>query len=280
MMRSGFQTLMTSIQDCQKPVIAALNGTAAGGGAMLVLAADLVIAADTAKIIQVFVRRGLVPDAGVAYLLPRIVGMHKAKELVFFGDDLGAEDAELGGACFWFELPLPRTEPPTLPATNASPQPPSGALAQALRILVVDDETSFTRMLKVNLELHTQHTVAVVNRPHEALSAAHKQKPDLVLMDIHMPDMDGLAATRHIRALPGCAGLPIIAMTASVLQEERDACLLAGMNAHLGKPLDTHQLFLTLLHWLDRQRQAPSAPEPTDSHAPAACAPDSLTSSA
>jgi 2-(1,2-epoxy-1,2-dihydrophenyl)acetyl-CoA isomerase len=58
-----------------------------------VLAADLVIAADNAKLIQVFVRRGLIPDAGVAYLLPRVVGMHKAKELVFFGDDLSAADA-------------------------------------------------------------------------------------------------------------------------------------------------------------------------------------------
>ena len=93
MMRAGFQQLMQAIQDCEKPVIVALNGTAAGGGAMLALAADLVIAADTAKIIQVFVRRGLIPDAGVAYLLPRIVGMHKAKELVFFGDDLSAADA-------------------------------------------------------------------------------------------------------------------------------------------------------------------------------------------
>lgn len=94
MMRRGFQTLMQVIQDCEKPVIVALNGTAAGGGSMLTLAADLVIAADNAKIIQVFVRRGLVPDGGVAYLLPRIVGMHKAKELVFFGEDLGAVDAE------------------------------------------------------------------------------------------------------------------------------------------------------------------------------------------
>jgi 2-(1,2-epoxy-1,2-dihydrophenyl)acetyl-CoA isomerase len=93
MMRAGFQQLMQAMQDCEKPVIVALNGTAAGGGAMLVLAADLVIAADTAKIIQVFVRRGLIPDAGVAYLLPRIVGMHKAKELVFFGDDLPASEA-------------------------------------------------------------------------------------------------------------------------------------------------------------------------------------------
>jgi 2-(1,2-epoxy-1,2-dihydrophenyl)acetyl-CoA isomerase len=94
MMRAGFQTLMKTIQDCEKPVIVAMNGTAAGGGSMLTLAADLVIAADHAKLIQVFVRRGLVPDGGVAYLLPRIVGMHKAKELVFFGDDLSAADME------------------------------------------------------------------------------------------------------------------------------------------------------------------------------------------
>ncbi len=97
MMRRGFQTLMQTMLDCEKPIIVALNGTAAGGGSMFALAADLVIAADTAKLIQVFVRRGLVPDGGVAYLLPRIVGMHKAKELIFFGDDLDAQGMkELG----------------------------------------------------------------------------------------------------------------------------------------------------------------------------------------
>jgi 2-(1,2-epoxy-1,2-dihydrophenyl)acetyl-CoA isomerase len=97
MMRAGFQQLMQAIQDCEKPVIVAMNGTAAGGGSMLVLAADLVIAADNAKLIQVFVRRGLVPDGGVAYLLPRVVGMHKAKELIFFGDDVSAAQMlELG----------------------------------------------------------------------------------------------------------------------------------------------------------------------------------------
>jgi 2-(1,2-epoxy-1,2-dihydrophenyl)acetyl-CoA isomerase len=64
---------------------------------MFTLAADLVIAADNARLIQVFVRRGLVPDGGVAYLLPRIVGLHKAKELIFFGDDVSAaEMLELG----------------------------------------------------------------------------------------------------------------------------------------------------------------------------------------
>lgn len=92
MMRRGFQTLMQAMLDCEKPIIVALNGTAAGGGSMFTLAADLVIAAEHAKLIQVFVRRGLVPDGGVAYLLPRIVGMHKAKELVFFGDDVPAPE--------------------------------------------------------------------------------------------------------------------------------------------------------------------------------------------
>jgi 2-(1,2-epoxy-1,2-dihydrophenyl)acetyl-CoA isomerase len=91
---TGIQRLIGGILDCEKPVIAALNGTAAGGGAQIVLACDLVIAADHARIIEVFVRRGLIPDGGGAYLLTRLVGMHKAKELVFFGDDLAASEAE------------------------------------------------------------------------------------------------------------------------------------------------------------------------------------------
>jgi 2-(1,2-epoxy-1,2-dihydrophenyl)acetyl-CoA isomerase len=93
-MRTGFQHLMEVIQDCQKPVLCSLNGTAAGGGVMLALASDLIVAADHARLIHVFVRRGLIPDGGVAYLLPRLVGLHKAKELVFFGDDLPASEAE------------------------------------------------------------------------------------------------------------------------------------------------------------------------------------------
>jgi 2-(1,2-epoxy-1,2-dihydrophenyl)acetyl-CoA isomerase len=94
MIRTGIQRLIGSILDCEKPVVCALNGTAAGGGAAMVLASDLVIAADHARIIQVFVRRGLIPDGGPTYLLPRLIGLQKAKELVFFGDDLGAADAE------------------------------------------------------------------------------------------------------------------------------------------------------------------------------------------
>ena len=93
MMRTGFQRLMESMQDCQKPVIVALNGTAAGGGAMLALAADLVIASETARFVDVFGKQALIPDGGYLYLLPRLVGMHKAKEIVFFGETISAKEA-------------------------------------------------------------------------------------------------------------------------------------------------------------------------------------------
>ncbi|WP_406515329.1 enoyl-CoA hydratase-related protein [Streptomyces sp. NBC_00873] len=92
--RLGAQRLIAAVLDCEKPVIAAVNGTAAGIGAHLAFACDLVLAAESAKFIEVFVRRGLVPDGGGAYLLPRLIGPQRAKELMFFGDSLPAADAE------------------------------------------------------------------------------------------------------------------------------------------------------------------------------------------
>ncbi|MEU3791943.1 enoyl-CoA hydratase/isomerase family protein [Streptomyces fructofermentans] len=94
LVRLGAQRLITAVLDCEKPVVAAVNGTAAGIGAHLAYACDLVLAADSARFIEVFVRRGLVPDGGGAYLLPRLVGPRRAKELMFFGDALTAADAE------------------------------------------------------------------------------------------------------------------------------------------------------------------------------------------
>jgi 2-(1,2-epoxy-1,2-dihydrophenyl)acetyl-CoA isomerase len=92
--RLGAQRLVAAVLDCEKPVLAAVNGTAAGIGAHLALACDLVLAAEEARFIEVFVRRGLVPDGGGAYLLPRLIGPQRAKELMFFGDALSAADAE------------------------------------------------------------------------------------------------------------------------------------------------------------------------------------------
>jgi 2-(1,2-epoxy-1,2-dihydrophenyl)acetyl-CoA isomerase len=93
LLHDGAQRLVTAVLDCPKPVVAAVNGTAAGLGAQLALSCDLVLAANGARFIEIFVRRGLVPDAGGAWLLPRLIGLQKAKELMFFGDAVPAADA-------------------------------------------------------------------------------------------------------------------------------------------------------------------------------------------
>ncbi|WP_173264725.1 enoyl-CoA hydratase/isomerase family protein [Streptomyces pacificus] len=93
MIRLEAQPFIAAVLDCEKPVIAAVNGTAAGIGAHLAFACDLVLASESARFIEVFVRRGLVPDGGGAYLLPRLIGPQRAKELMFFGDALSAADA-------------------------------------------------------------------------------------------------------------------------------------------------------------------------------------------
>jgi len=93
MIREGWQRLVASVLDCEKPVIAAVNATAAGGGLHLAMACDLVVAAEEATFLAVFVRRGIGPDAGGAYLLPRLIGPQRAKELFFFGDEVPAHEA-------------------------------------------------------------------------------------------------------------------------------------------------------------------------------------------
>jgi len=92
-MKQSSQRLIRSVWELEKPVIAAVNGVAAGLGSHLAFASDLVIASQDARFIEVFVRRGIAIDAAGAFLLPRLIGLSKAKELVFFGDDLGAGDA-------------------------------------------------------------------------------------------------------------------------------------------------------------------------------------------
>jgi 2-(1,2-epoxy-1,2-dihydrophenyl)acetyl-CoA isomerase len=97
LMKGSSQRLIRALWDLEKPVVAAVNGVAAGLGSHLAFASDFVIASSEARFIEVFVRRGIAVDAGGAFLLPRLVGLQRAKQMVFFGDDLSAEDAQRWG---------------------------------------------------------------------------------------------------------------------------------------------------------------------------------------
>ncbi|MBF0138305.1 MAG: response regulator, partial [Magnetococcales bacterium] len=87
-----------------------------------------------------------------------------------------------------------------------------------------------------------------------AVRLVQEKRFDLVLMDMHMPVMDGLMATRAIRAMPGFAQLPILAMTANAMEADRDKCLAGGMNDHVPKPIDPDELFAALLRWISPRK--------------------------
>jgi CheY-like chemotaxis protein len=108
------------------------------------------------------------------------------------------------------------------------------------------------------------YEVTVAANGHEGLQRARAQRYDAVLMDMQMPLMDGLEATRRIRQLPGWAEVPIIAMTANAFAEDRDACVAAGMNDHLSKPVLSEALSEVLQRWL------PAAPVHRESQVNAA----------
>lgn len=94
MLQHGWQRLVASLLDCDKPVVAAVNGTAAGAGTSLVLACDLVVMSTGAKLVQAFVHRGILPDSGAIHLLTRIVGLRKATELLMLGEPVDASTCE------------------------------------------------------------------------------------------------------------------------------------------------------------------------------------------
>ncbi|MEN9572160.1 MAG: hypothetical protein RL514_15 [Verrucomicrobiota bacterium] len=117
-------------------------------------------------------------------------------------------------------------------------------------ILIVDDEASFTRLLKVNLERHTQHTITVVNRPHEAIPAAHKEKPDLILLDVIMPGQDGGDLAVRMQADPLLRDVPIVFLTATVSQTEAHRGVKSGGFTLLAKPVSMSDLLACLAHYL------------------------------
>ena len=118
-----------------------------------------------------------------------------------------------------------------------------------IKVLIVDDQELFRESLKVVLSVSTNIQVTdAVPGVSQALLSAERQRPDVVLMDMRMPEMDGLEATRVIRAMdrPDAKAIPIIALTANAFDEDVQRSLQAGLNAHLSKPVQPELLFGTL----------------------------------
>ncbi|MBR0649460.1 response regulator [Roseomonas terrae] len=163
------------------------------------------------------------------------------------------------GSRFSATLPLPEAPLPVAATPRAETE--AARLAQGLRILVVDDIAA-NRMVAEALLTQAGHQVQSSADGPSAIAVLEggMPLPDAVLMDVHMPGMDGLEATARIRALPGAAGrVPVIAVTAEAAPEEVRACLEAGMDGHVAKPIDSAAL-LAAIGEAQRRRAAAVAP--------------------
>ena len=147
--------------------------------------------------------------------------------------------------------------PPPLPEVCREP----GGLEKlrGMRVLLVEDN-EINQMIASELLSSKGVVVGTANNGLEALKALEQSAYDLVLMDIQMPEMDGLEATARIRANPGCRSLPIIALTAHAMPHDRATSLNSGMNEHLTKPIDPDLLYSTLMRW--GKRDTPSCLQP------------------
>jgi len=169
------------------------------------------------------------------------------------GGECGVESTAGIGSTFWFTAHLQRghgTTPIRASSVVAGADEQLRERHCGRRILLAEDNE-----LNLEIALAMLHGVGLdvdtAANGREALTLAQAGAYDLVLMDMQMPDMDGLEATRAIRALPGWQDRPIVALTANAFDEDRRACAAAGMNDFMAKPIDAAALYGCLLKWLD-----------------------------
>jgi PAS domain S-box-containing protein len=178
---------------------------------------------------------------------------HLAKMM---GGEAGAESTPGAGSLFWFTARLQKRAGQEQCAAQTSAADAEQTLQQRFRgrrILVVDDEPVNREVAKMLIE-DTGLIVDTAENGEQAVAMARANAYSSILMDMQMPKLDGLAATRLIRTLPGYGKLPVIAMTANAFAEDKARCIDAGMDDFLTKPFDPDTLFRILLLWLSRDQ--------------------------
>ncbi len=191
------------------------------------------------------------------------LGLAISKQLVeLMGGAMWVESAPGKGSVFAFNLPFtcPPEESRTTPESGSTGAPDDkGSLSlSGLRVLLVEDN-EFNQQLATALLARAGIEVSLARDGSEAVRAAQPERFDAVLMDIQMPNMDGMEATRRIRKNPALAGLPVVAMTANAMAGDRERCLAAGMNDYIAKPIQADVLYATLARWTHRNVQTAGA---------------------